>query len=184
MGNPYAPPTGNAPRPPTPAPHPPGQPPHPLPGPPGPGRPGDPGELGRAAVGPDPEAARVASRRVLHFSLLLLASLLTSALPLPWQAASLGFVVAALVVGVRALVAVWRAGIRGVLVPMLMIGLAFTAVMSIALATLLALWPVQLARQECLAGALTIAATDACQAGYTDAVKDRFSVLGGTGTGS
>lgn len=185
MGNPYAPPSGNAPRPPTPDPHPPGQPPHPVPGPPGP-RPGEPDQVGRTVPRPDPEAARAASRRVLHFSLLLLAGVVTSALPLPWQAASLAFVVAALVVGIRALSAVWRAGLRGLLVPLLAIGLSFTALMSIALASLLALWPVQLERQRCLSSALTIAATQTCQADYQDALEDRLLELGrrGSGTGS
>ena len=177
MGNPYAPPSGNAPRPPAPAPHPPEPLPHPLPGPPGPSRPGDPDEVGRTTPRPDPEAARAASRRVLHFALLLLAGVITSALPLPWQAASLGFVVAALVAGVRALSSVWRAGLRGVLVPMLAIGLAFTALMSIALASLLALWPVQLERQQCLAGALTIAATEKCQVDFQTTLEDRLREL-------
>lgn len=180
MGNPYAPPSGNAPRPPAPDPHPPGQPPHPVPGPPGPPRPGDPDQVGRTAPRTDPEAARAASRRVQHFSLLLLAGVVTSALPLPWQAASLGFVVAALVVGIRALSAVWRAGLRGPLVPMLAIGLAFTALMSIALASLLALWPVQLERQQCLNGALTIAASETCEIQYETTLEDRLRELGRT----
>ena len=184
MGNPYAPPSGNAPRPPAPAPRPPGQPPHPVPGPPGEPRPGDPDQVGRAAIRPDPEAARAASRRVLHFALLLLAGLVTSALPLPWQAASLAFVVAALVVGVRALISVWRAGLRGVLVPMLAIGLAFTALMSMAMVSLLALWPVQLERQQCLTSALTIAASDKCQVDYQHTLENRLRELGRTGSGS
>ena len=86
--------------------------------------------------------------------------MVTTTLPLPWQAASLVFVVAALVVGIRALRFVWRAGLRGVLVPMLAVGLAFTALLSVSMASLLALWPVQLERQQCLQDALTIASQE------------------------
>ncbi|HEY8719113.1 hypothetical protein, partial [Pengzhenrongella sp.] len=126
----------------------------------------------RARTGPpDPLATRAASRLVMHFGLLLLASLLTSALPLPWQAASLGFMVAALVVGIRALSAAWRAGVRGVLVPMLAVGLALTALMAMVMASLLALWPIQLARQDCLQGALTISATEKCQVDFKNSVN-------------
>jgi hypothetical protein len=127
--------------------------------------------VGRPDGPPDPLATRAASRLVMHFGLLLLASLLTSALPLPWQAASLGFMVAALVVGIRALSAAWRAGVRGVLVPMLAVGLALTALMAMVMASLLALWPIQLARQDCLQGALTISATEKCQVDFKNSVN-------------
>lgn len=120
----------------------------------------------------DPEAARAASRRVLHFGLLMLATLLTSTLPLPWQVATLGFAVLALVVGVRALVQVWRSGLRGALVSVLAVGLAFAAMLAASTAGLIALWPVQMERQECLQGALTISATERCESDYRDALDD------------
>ncbi|HEY5518634.1 MAG TPA: hypothetical protein VIK17_03200 [Cellulomonas sp.] len=119
----------------------------------------------------------------MHFGLLLLAGVVTSALPLPWQAASLVFIVAALVVGVRALRSVWRAGLRGMLVPMLTIGLVFTALMSVSMASLLALWPVQLDRQDCLQGALTIAARETCQVTFQNALEAKLRGLGRAGTG-
>lgn len=184
MGNPYAPPSGNAARPPTPPLHPPGQPPHPVPVPPGSPHPGEPDPLEGSARRPDPEAARAASRHIMHFGLLLLAAVVTSTLPLPWQAASLVFIVAALVVGIRALRSVWRAGLRGVLVPMLAIGLAFTALMSVSMASLLALWPVQLERQECLQGALTIAARESCQVDFQHTLEERLRELTRTRTGT
>jgi hypothetical protein len=106
------------------------------------------------------------------FGLLLLATMATAALPLPLQAASLVFVVAALVVGIRALGSVWRAGVRGALVPMLAIGLAFTALLSVATAGLLALWPMQLDRQHCLQDALTISANAKCQTDYEHTLLD------------
>ena len=113
----------------------------------------------------------------MHFGLLLLATMVTSTLPLPWQAASLAFIVAALVVGIFALRSVWRAGVRGPLVPMLTIGLAFTALLSVATAGMLALWPVQLDRQHCLQDALTISANEKCQLDYQHTLEDRLNEL-------
>ncbi|QTE29974.1 hypothetical protein [Pengzhenrongella sicca] len=186
MGNPYAPPSGNAPRPPAPAPRPPAPPPHPVPTPPGPG--GQPPVLPdpmRRAGPPkpvDPEVTRAAGQQIAIFSLLLLGAVIANALPLPWQAASLGFVLAALVVGVRALIFVWRAGIRGVLIPTLSIGLSFTALLAVSMSSMLLLWPVQVERQECLQDALTIAATQSCEADYQQALEDRLLELTGTTT--
>lgn len=106
------------------------------------------------------------------FGLLLLATMATATLPLPLQSASLVFVVAALVVGIRALGSVWRAGVRGALVPMLAIGITFTALLSVATAGLLALWPMQLDRQHCLHDALTISANAKCQLDYKHTLLD------------
>ncbi|NCT89588.1 hypothetical protein GXB85_01270 [Cellulomonas sp. APG4] len=140
---------------------------HPAPVEGGPG-PRGPGPQPRPPV--DPEAARAASRRVLHFGLLMLATLLTSTLPLPWQVATLVFAVLAFVVGVRALVQVWRSGLRGALVSVLAVGLAFAALLAASTAGLIALWPVQMERQECLQDALTISATEKCESDYRDAL--------------
>lgn len=113
------------------------------------------------------------------FGLLLLATIVTGSLPLPWQAGSLGFVVAALVVGIRALRSVRRAGVRGGLVPLLAVGLAFTALLSLGTVGLLALWPVQLDRQHCLQDALTISANDKCQTDYQHTLLDYQHTLEG-----
>ncbi|WP_182111953.1 hypothetical protein [Actinotalea sp. JY-7876] len=121
---------------------------------------------------PDPEAARAASRRVTHFGLLLLATLVVTSLPLPWQAAAVGFAVAAVVVGIRALMAVWRAGLRGAVVPLLGLGIGFSAVMVLSLGTMLALWPLQVELEQCRRDALTISAQDRCQAEYEQSLRD------------
>ncbi|MCL3859907.1 hypothetical protein [Actinotalea sp. K2] len=131
----------------------------------------------------DPEAVRAASRMVLHFGLLMLASLVTSSLALPWQVAALGFALAALVQGVRALRAIWRAGVRGVLVPVVASGVALTAVMSLSMLLLLALWPVQMERQDCLGGALTISAREACESRFQESLTEFLEQYGQRPTG-
>ncbi len=191
MGNPYAPPRPDAPQRPRPespqAPDGgtrPDAPQHPVPpapprtgpeqpsGPPssgglppsgGPDGTGDPAE-------PDPELARLASRSVLHFGLLMLAMLLVSAMPFPWQAASLVFGVVAIVVGVRALVAVWKARVRGVLVPALALGIGLAAMLTLQMAATLVLWDVAAAHQECLDGAITVSAERRCDVERQDAL--------------
>jgi hypothetical protein len=124
---------------------------------------------------------RATSRRVLHFLALLLASVVTSALPLPWQAAALLFLGAAMVVGVRTLVLAWRGGIRGGLIVMLSVGVGMSGFVGLGMLSLLALWPEQMAKQECLAGAVTISATRACELEFERAVDER---LGGRGSGT
>lgn len=151
-------------------------------GPGGPGGPNGPGQPGPQAPGgpttrpePDPAATRAAARQVLHFGLLLLAAVLASTLPLPWQVGALGFVVAAMVVGVRALARAWRAGVRGAVIPMLALGLFSAGLVALTVLSLLVVWPQQLARQECLATAVTISATERCEAEFRRAVEQRFT---------
>ncbi|WP_146900108.1 hypothetical protein [Cellulomonas aerilata] len=117
---------------------------------------------------------RATSRRLLHFGVLLLAAVLTSTLPLPWQAGSLAFVVAAIVVGIRAFVQAWRGGIRGAILPMLALGVASAGLVALTVLSLLVVWPQQMQRQDCLAGAVTIAATERCEADFRRAVESRL----------
>ncbi|WP_024287077.1 hypothetical protein [Cellulomonas sp. KRMCY2] len=131
----------------------------------------------------DPEAVRAASRQVMHFGLLILATLLTASLTLPWQAAALAFAIGAIVVGIRAIRTVWRAGMRGTLVPVLAVGLALAALMSLSLVTMLALWPLQVDRQDCLRGALTISVREGCETAFQDALTARLEQALGQGGG-
>jgi len=123
---------------------------------------------------PDPVALRAATRQVLHFALLLLAALATSSLLLPWQVIALVLTLAALVVGVRAMVTVIRLRVRGTLAPALGVGLGLAALLALSLTTALALWPLQMQLQECQRDALTISATQACQTQFDDALRDRL----------
>ncbi|QJW37481.1 hypothetical protein [Cellulosimicrobium protaetiae] len=201
MGNPYAPPRPDAPqqprpepqqppqegaRPDAPVPPPPDVPPSgttPPPGPPGTGWPAplvtDPQADRRPAPNeppePDPELARAATRRVLHFGLLLLAVIVVSTMPFPWQAVSLALAVGAIVVGIRALLAVWRARVRGALVPALGIGVGLSAMLALQMVSTLVTWDVALAHQQCLDGAITVSAEKRCDVERTQALEETFA---------
>jgi len=114
---------------------------------------------------PDPEAQAAALRRVRLFGVLMLGSVVVATLPLPWQAAALVFAIGALGVGVWALIGALRGRTRG-LIPLLSVGAVIAVSWTLILAVQLALWPVQQARQDCLEGALTISARNACEQQY------------------
>ena len=177
MGNPYAPPSGERTRADAPTPtqdqrsgpqSPPPPPPRPTPvvPPPTPRPPAD------------PELERATSRRVLHFAGLLLGAVLASMLPLPGRALGIVLVLAALVVGVRALVLAWRGGVPGGVVPMLGVGVVSAAFVALFMLVMLSFWPQEMARQTCLRDAVTIAATERCEADYRRAFDERLP--GGT----
>ncbi|MBD5786879.1 hypothetical protein IF650_11890 [Cellulosimicrobium terreum] len=201
MGNPYAPPRPDAPPRPEPDDAPSGPqhggpgssvPPGPrAPGPqePGPRAPGpqvtgpQPGDGGPAGGSPerppvDPEVARAASRRVLHFGLLLLVVIVVSTMPFPWRGAALVAAVGSVVVGVRALIAVRRARVRGMLVPALAIGIGLALTIILQALGSLAMWDVETAYQECVDGAITVSATDRCDAERQQAIEDWTERLG------
>ena len=176
VSNPYAPPdpTREAPA------SPPAGPSHPR-APHGPTPAGVPGHPGpRPAPTPRPVDEALAARAAWHarlFGLLVLSSLLVSTLPLPWQAASLVFALVGLVVGGRALQLALRSGARGSLPAALGLGVAVAFFWSFVTAGMLLLWPVQVAHQECVAGALTVSARHACEQQYEQDLKDWQSRL-------
>lgn len=128
----------------------------------------------------DPETLATVGRHVRLFALLMGATLITSALPLPWQASALVFALGSLVAGARALRTVWLAGLRGALPLALGVGLGFAAVMTLSLVAMLTLWPVQAERQACLRSALTISAQEACEERFEQELTDRL--VGGLGS--
>jgi len=125
----------------------------------------------------DPDALRAASRLVRFFLLLVLAALLTTSLPLPWQVGSLVFALVAVGVGLRALRVAWQPGLREQLAPLLLFGLVFAVLMTISTSARLALWPVEMQHQECLSRALTIGAHAQCEVQYQDALTARLEDL-------
>lgn len=186
MGNPYAPPSGPRPprgeAPPVPDRRPdgtegtppglPGPTPRrgPSPTPPAPGHPGAPRRSGTPA--PDPEAARRATRKVLHFGLLLLGVIVLMSLPFPWRVATLVVVLGAIVAGVRALLAVWRARMRGVLAPALVVGVGLAGVMLVQIVGMVATWNIETTYQSCLDGAITVSAQERCTAEHQQSLED------------
>ncbi|RXR27351.1 hypothetical protein EQW78_16960 [Oerskovia turbata] len=188
MGNPYAPPRPGAQKPtdearrpsPPPVQGPPAPPAHDVPpGQVGPGRPGGgPPAPGEPPVPVDPDTLRATTRQVLHFGLLMLVTLVTSSLAFPWRVSSLFFAVVTIVFGVRAMRAVWRARLGGALLPAVAVGLGLTATMSLSMLGGLAMWDVELDNQQCLDGAITVAAQQECAVQYEQAreqwTKDRL----------
>jgi len=119
--------------------------------------------------------AREATRPVGTVAALMFATLLAASLPLPWQLGALAFGLAAVVMGIRAIVRLNRAGLgRSPLIVMLAGGLAFTSLTLLGVASTVMLWPVQMEHQRCLADALTISAQDACAQSYQDALVSRL----------
>jgi len=121
---------------------------------------------------PDPAAVAAVARQTRTFAVLMLATLLTSTFPVPWQAASLVFGVLALVVGIRALVRAFRTRVRGAMTGMLAGGTALAVFWLMVSAGMALMWPIHLDRQECLAGALTVTARHECDAAFEKATQD------------
>ena len=163
VSNPYAPPAGDRPRPDQ---RPPDAPP--------PGHAS--GHVSEQAAAPrrppDPAGVARASRQIMHFGLWMLGAILLSSLDLPWKVAALAPVAAAFVTGIRALITVIKARVRGSLVPMLVIGLVFSGLFSLTLLGTFATWPLQLKQQECLRGAVTISAEAGCRQDFQQGVLD------------
>lgn len=110
----------------------------------------------------------------MTFGALMLAALVATGLPLPWQVLGTVLSFTALAYGVAALRAVWRAGLRGMLVAALTIGLAVSATFLVSSLAMLATWPIHAERQACLARALTVAARDACEEQYRQTLEERL----------
>jgi len=123
------------------------------------------------------------SRQIVHFGLFMLAAILLSVLNLPWKVASLAFLAAAIVTGIRALVTVVRGRVRGSLAGMLVLGLVFSGLFSLTLLVTFATWPLQMKEQECLQGALTISAKTACQHEFERGLQDWEQQLRNSSTG-
>ena len=145
---------------------------------------GSPGSVGRAprsARAPrppvDPEAARYATRSVMHFGLLMLATLLTSSIALPWRLVSIAIGLLALVVGVRALRRVWRAGLRGFLVGAMSAGVVMTFALILTTLAVIPVWQIEMDHQSCLDEAITVVAKSSCESDYQTAITEYQKTL-------
>ncbi|MGC0249520.1 hypothetical protein [Pseudactinotalea sp. Z1748] len=180
MSNPYAPPDPAS-RPPKQGEHTGPDEPSPADGGPGPGKaPGRQGRAGRPErPKPTPEQLASVSRSVLHFGLFMLAAVLTMQVDLPWHLMSLAFAIGAVVVGVRALVRVFKEQIRGGIVVLLVFGLMLSGMLVVTTLSSLAVWNEQMERQECLRSAITVSAQDRCERIYQEAIEERFGTIPG-----
>lgn len=121
-----------------------------------------------------PEQLAPISRAVLLFGLLMLGAVLTAQIDLPWQVISPLLTIGAMVIGVRTLITVFRQRLGGVVVGLLIGGLALTGLLLLSSLGNLAMWDAQMERQQCLRSALTLSAQDRCERAYSDAVTERL----------
>lgn len=140
-----------------------------------PRRPGRPGRPEKPK--PTPEQLAGVSRSVLHFGLFMLAAVLTMQVPLPWQLISIAFAAGALVVGIRALLRVFRQQIRGMISVLLIFGLLLSGMLLVTSLSNVAVWDEQMERQQCMRSAITVAAQDRCEQTYQQAIEERFGDL-------
>lgn len=124
-------------------------------------------------------------RRLGVFATLLVACFATSWLPLPFSLATLVFAAWALVLGIMTLRRVLRAKERGLVVPMLVAGVFSAGMLIVSTGTMVLVWPVQQAWQECRTGAVTVEAVERCdrqqRADLEDHLRDVFGFAGREG---
>jgi len=136
------------------------------------GGPGAPHE-GPSEVAPtDAKAATRSIGLARTTGLLVLASVLVLSFPVPWQAASLGFGLAAAVTAIRGLGVALRGRVRGGVPAVLGVLLLVSGMLSLVSASMLVLWGPQRDHQACLAAALTVTAKSQCEAQYRQDIED------------
>ncbi len=111
------------------------------------------------------------------FALLMIASVIASGLDLPWSVASILASMAAVVVGIRALMTAARLRVRGTPRVALIAGLGLAGLTLLMQLAVAATWPLQWDYQQCRAGAITEAGEAACQ----QELEERLSRLGQLG---
>ncbi len=180
MGNPYAPPPASGPPQDDPALGParerqrqrPGGVPPEGPRPPGPPSTGRGPGTGPGRRPPSPEEVRTAGRRSLAAIGFTFGALITSGLPLPWQALAVAFSLAAVVAGIRALRTARATGLRRTLMPVVAVSLLLGAVYLVSSIGVVITWSIHQERQDCLNRALTVSAQDACEAEFRKALEE------------
>ena len=115
---------------------------------------------------PTDEQKRHAMQFVRVFWLLVVAMLLSSSMVLPWKLVPLTLGVAAVVVGIIALVKLVRRRMRPALSVLVSIGLAITVITTLGLAAMTALWDRTMTYESCMGSALTLEAVDSCESEY------------------
>jgi len=104
----------------------------------------------------------VVRRRLSLFATLLVACFVTSWLPLPWSLSTVVFAAWGLVIGIMTLRRVLRSKERGIVVPLLVVGIFSALMLVVSTGSVALVWPVQRAWQECRAGAVTVEAREQC----------------------
>ncbi|UWX97866.1 hypothetical protein N2K95_04045 [Arthrobacter zhaoxinii] len=115
---------------------------------------------------PTEQQKRSTVQYVRVFWLLLAATLLSSGLVLPWKLLPLALGIAALVIGVVALVKVARRGMGPLMPVLISLGLVITALTTLGLTGMVLLWDETMTYESCMRSALTLDGVDACEAEY------------------
>lgn len=143
-------------------------------------RPPSPGPRPPAGSGvtepPPAEAAQLdALRWVRIFGTVLIAGMVVGMAgpPWPWPLLSGVLCLAAVGVGVAGLVKVRAARLRRGTTPVLVLGMVLAAVLGLSSLGQVALWRENATYSECVRGALTQQARDACAAGFERSIDDR-----------
>ena len=125
----------------------------------------------KAPLKDSPELMR-ASRRVMIFGALLVLTLITQTLDLPWRLVTVAVGLSALMYGIRAVIGVWKVGMRGLVIPAIGIGAIMSALMAFSTALSLFVWGIEMDFQDCRAGAITVSASEQCTAEYKSAITN------------
>ncbi|MCQ2001615.1 hypothetical protein [Arthrobacter zhaoxinii] len=115
---------------------------------------------------PTEQQKRSAVQYVRVFWLLLAATLLSSGLVLPWKLLPLALGIAALVIGVVALVKAARRRMGPLMPVLISLGLVITALTTLGLTGMVLLWDETMTYESCMRSALTLDGVDACEAEY------------------
>lgn len=109
---------------------------------------------------------------VRYFLILAVLSLLCSGLPLPLKVLAPALGLAAVVVGIMALVKAVRVRFPRILRAALVVALGISFVVTIGTAALVAVWPITSEYETCMSEALTQRAEAQCEQDYQDTLQD------------
>lgn len=115
---------------------------------------------------------------VRWFGLVMVLVLLTSSLSFPWQLLAPVAGVVAIIVGVRAIRVARRVRWKGMLVPLLVGGIALTTLMALSAGATLTMWDLEQERAQCHQRAVTLAASERCDREFEQARDARLEQLG------
>ncbi|MPV50809.1 MULTISPECIES: hypothetical protein [unclassified Pseudactinotalea] len=126
---------------------------------------------------PDKEQLKELGRSLAWFGAAMLGTFLASQLPLPVGAATPVLGVATIWLGVRAIIRSRKISTRNLLTPMAIMGIVLALLLTLAGTSRVVLWPIEVAKQECLQLAITNTARTECVNEYNTALQERLDSL-------
>ncbi len=122
-------------------------------------------------------AMQRAARKVFKFAAFLLLTLLLQGLDLPWRLLAVATGLASAVYGVMALISAWKSGLRGLTIPAVAVGTLMSVLMAVSTLLAVFIWDIEMDYKDCKDGAITVSATEQCEASYKSAVEQWRSDL-------